>query len=179
MGLYFEVQCTECGYHETLIDGECGLEHLDEMKIKQEFESEEGDPVYRKLFELLRSTVTEEEANGDSYLYEDLEPGSDAWEENRLLFGEPYIRLNPSIYECYQCKKFFNHDRMSIICHRGIFRENKVQCPVCNTNHTGSLSAEDFFEDEGEPKTGSDYICKARCPKCYKKMKVINSGIAG
>ena len=58
MGLYFELQCTECGYHKTLYDGECGLEHLGAMKIKREFESGEGDPVYREIFERLKGTVT-------------------------------------------------------------------------------------------------------------------------
>ena len=69
MGLYFELQCTECGYQKTLYDGECGLEHLGAMKIKREFESGEGDPVYREIFERLKSTVTEEESIGSLYTF--------------------------------------------------------------------------------------------------------------
>ena len=179
MGLYFEVQCTECGYHETLVEGECGFEHLDAIKMKQEFESGEGDPFYRKIFELFRGTVTEEDSTGNCFLFKDVEPGSEEWEENRLLYGEPYIRLTPTIYECYHCKKLFNHDRVSIICKRGIFRENDVECPTCKTYYTRFIPAEGFFEDEEEPKDGYIYICKERCPKCHSKMKVINSGIAG
>ena len=179
MGLYFEVQCTECGYHETVYDGECGLEHLEEMRIKREFESGEGDPFYRKIFELLRSTVTKEDSIGDSFYFRDIEPDSDRWEETRLMFGEPYIRLTPTIYQCYHCREFFNHDRMSIICKRGIFKENDVDCPKCKSNLTNSMSASDFFVDEEESKAESNYICKERCPKCFGKLKVINSGIAG
>lgn len=179
MGLYFEIQCTECGYQKTLYDGECGLEHLGAMKIKREFESGEGDPVYREIFERLKSTVTEEESIGSPYNYIDIEPGSDEWENKRLLFGEPYIRLTPTIYKCYHCKEFFNHDRMSIICKRGIFEESKVECPKCKSSITRPMSASDFFEDEGEPTDGYNYICKERCPKCHGKIRVINSGIAG
>ena len=179
MGLYFEVQCTECGYHETLIDGQCGLEHLDEIRIKLEFEAGEGDPVYRKIFDLLKSTVTKDDSIGDAYNFGNNEPGSDDWEETRLLFGEPYIRLTPTIYQCYHCKSFFNHDRMSIVCKRGIFKENDVECPSCKSVLTLAMSANDFFEDEGESRTESNYICKERCPKCYSKMMVINSGIVG
>lgn len=179
MGLYFEVQCTECGYHKTLYDGECGLEHIDEMKMKQEFESGEGDPFYRKVFELLRTTVTEKDSIGKSFFSKEIEPGSKEWEKNRLLYGEPYIRLTPAIYECFQCKSFFNHRRMSIVSKRGIFRENNVECPTCKNRFTLPMSARDFFKEEGELKSGYTYICRARCPKCLSKMKVINSGIAG
>lgn len=179
MGLFFEVQCTQCGYHETLIDGECGLEHLDEIRIKREFEAGEGNPVYRKIFDLLKSTVTKEDSIGDAFSYRDKEPGSDEWEETRLLFGEPYIRITPTIYKCYNCSSFFNHDRMSIVCKRGIFEENQAECPSCKSNLTRAMSASDFFKDEEESGTESNYICKERCPKCYSKMKVISSGIAG
>lgn len=148
MGLYFEIQCTECDYHETLYEGECGLEHLDAMRIKKEFESGEGDPFYRTVFEHFRSTVSKEDSIGNTFLYEEVEPGSEKWEEHRLLYGEPYIRLIPTIYECSYCDRFFNHNRMSIVCKKGIFRENCVECPTCKSRNTYSKSAEVFFEDE-------------------------------
>lgn len=180
MGLFFEIQCVKCGYKETLYDGELGQEHLDEMRIKREFESGEGDLFYRNIFELMRSTVTKEDSIGKIYDFEKIEPGSDEWEKHRLLYGEPYIQLTPTIYECYECKRFFNHDRMRIICKRGIFKENDVECSTCRSRNTRSLSADDFFEDEGEPKTEESYsyICKERCPKCVGKLKVIDSGFA-
>ena len=83
MGLFFEIQCVKCGYKETLYDGELGQEHLDEMRIKREFESGEGDLFYRNIFELMRSTVTKEDSIGKIYDFEKIEPGSDEWEKHR------------------------------------------------------------------------------------------------
>ena len=79
MGLFFEVQCTQCGYHETLIDGECGLEHLDEIRIKREFEAGEGNPVYRKIFDLKAYAIIE---GGSAY-------------------------HNWTVYKCTELKSFF------------------------------------------------------------------------
>ena len=179
MGLFFEVECTKCGYRANLVDGPCGYEHLDEIRIKQEFESGKGDPFPRKMFELLRSTVSKDESSGETYLFDDLEPGSKEWEDKRLLYGQPYIRLNPTIYHCYDCESLFNHQKMSIVCNSGIFTEKNVECPKCKSHLTKSVPAEDFFQDKGEPESGNPYICKKRCPKCFDKMKVISSGIAG
>ena len=99
MGLFFDVQCPQCGYEKSLTEGECGKEHLNNMRIKKEFELGKGNRALRTSYD------------------------------------------------------------------------------------TRQMDVKEFFEDEalqtesGENGPHNGYICRAFCPQCGARLKVISSGI--
>ena len=116
--------------------------------------------------------LTEEESIGSPYNYIDIEPGSDEWENKRLLFGEPYIRLTPTIYKCYHCREFFNHDRMRIICKRGIFKENKVECRNASPVLQDLCPQATFLKMRGSQQTDIIIYAKKDVPNATEKSEL-------
>ena len=175
MGKFYDVKCTHCGYSYRATYGG-GRADNDTIILKRMFEEGKAEKGLQGIYDALRNTVSErEEKDNQEFVLQNTNLSEEELQDELLLFKSPWISNPWHVYACVKCKKFFTRARISMICDKGVFEEQYVECPVC-----GDPLAEPVDEKDFRPKMHGNtdvYICDVECPECNQNLTVLCWGL--
>ena len=174
MGKFYDVKCTHCGYSfEAKYGG--GKNYDDTLRLKKRFEEGKAEKGLQGIYDALRKTVTErEDRHNREFFTDDKNQTEEELQEALLMFKAPWISDPWHVYECSECKKYFLHERIIMICDKGEFEEQYVKCPECGDPLAAPVDEEDF--QPKNPENTDSSICDAECPECDENLTVISWG---
>ena len=174
MGKFYDAKSTHCGYSFTAEYGE-GRVNDNSVALKRKFEEGKAEIGLQGIFDALRNTVSKDEERDDrEFVIRNTDQTEEDLQEALLMFKAPWISVSRHVYECFECKKFFIHKRIRMICNRGVFEEQYVNCPECGDPLAAPVDEKDFHPQNPEAADGSE--CRVECPKCNESLTIISWG---
>ncbi len=175
MGTFYEVKCAHCGYSFRATYGGGRRSDDDTLMLKIKFEEGKAEKGLQGIFDALRNTVTErEERENREFVIQNKEIAGEELQKELLLFKAPWISDPWHVYECYKCKEFFERKRIRMICDKGEFEEQYVECPTCGDPDAAPIDEEYFYPKDNENDSIS--VCNMECPKCNESLTVTGWG---
>lgn len=174
MGKFYDVKCAHCGYSFRATYGG-GRNEDDSITLKKKFEEGKAEKGLQGIFDALRNTVTErEERDNREFVIQDTNQTEEELQKALMFFKAPWISDPLHVYECFECKKFFIRNRITMICDKGEFEEKYVECPTCGDPYAAPVDEKDFQSKEF--KNTDEYVCDVECPKCNENLTVLDWG---